>query len=802
MAGYIDEQEPIHQGDYCPLMPEQCTYLEELNPQQREAVTYCDGPQLVIAGAGSGKTRVLTYKILHLLNMGLKPYTILALTFTNKAAREMRERIEKKIGSEEASKLWMGTFHSIFARILRMNADKLGYTSNFTIYDSTDSKSLVKAIIKEMGLDEKIYKPNAIHSIISTAKNALITPAMYRSDRNIMNDDIRSKRPSTHEIYSAYCNRCKIANAMDFDDLLVNTNFLFRNFPDLAQKYSEHFRYILVDEYQDTNFAQHNIILQLTNREQRVCVVGDDAQSIYSFRGANIANILSLSRTFPSLKTFKLERNYRSTKCIVAAANSLIEKNKNQIPKAVFSENEIGQPIELTKCYSEFEEGALVAGRILRLHREEREPYSEIAILYRTNAQSRVLEESLRKYNIPYVIYGGLSFYQRKEIKDMIAYLRLVINPDDDEALRRVINFPARGIGDTTVARIGIAAESRGISMWNVICNAEEYSDILKRSVTKISDFRQLIVSLMQMNDNGSDAAEIATEVLRRTGILASMSLDSTPEGISKKENIEELVNALHQFVDTRRESGESAELSDFLSEVALITDQDKDNRDSECVTLMTVHSAKGLEFDDIIVTGVEDDLFPSAMSKGSQREIEEERRLLYVAMTRARKFCMLTYSRSRMRNGMTQNVRISPFVSDIDQRFVYVSDGSGRYRKTLNSSLFSSQSTTSREPQASASTPTARYSTQTATTSSPNTTLRTPAESPAITFNTVDSDEYAKHSIAELAVGMKIIHSRFGIGEIISLNGQEGQDKIVVAFNNFGQKTLMLQFALFKICK
>ncbi len=743
-------------------------YLEKLNQQQKEAVTYCDGPQLVIAGAGSGKTRVLTYKIIHLLEKGYQPNSILALTFTNKAAREMRSRIEQLIGSKKANSLWMGTFHSIFARILRMNADRIGYTSNYTIYDTSDSKSLLKTIIKEMNLDEKVYKVATIQSIISSAKNALITPQQYYMNRDLMDSDVRSRRPKMQAIYAAYCSRCKIANAMDFDDLLLYTNILLRDNPEIARQYKDHFRYILVDEYQDTNFAQHNIILQLSSSNNRICVVGDDAQSIYSFRGANISNILTLNKAFPQLKIFKLEQNYRSTKYIVAAANSLIEKNQHQIKKDVFSENETGDPIELTKCYSEYDEGAIVAGRISRIHREKNTPYNEIAILYRTNAQSRILEESLRKYNIPYVIYGGLSFYQRKEVKDAVSYMRLVANPNDDEALKRIINYPARGIGDTTVKKLVSAADINKTSIWNTILDIDNIdANISSAAKNKIKDFKNLIQGFLKLNETGADAAEITSEIIRTTKMLSVLMSETTPESISKQENLQELISAVRQYVDLRLEEGSDASLHSFISEISLLTDQDKETGEKDCVTLMTVHSAKGLEFDDVFVTGVEDDLFPSSMSKSSLREIEEERRLLYVAITRARYFCMLTYAQSRMKNGMTQFSRISPFIRDIDANYICSSDGTGRnkvakiYRKSS---------------------------------------VQQPIQQNI--SNAIDqSNEFSKHNINELEIGMNIIHSRFGKGVITGLDSVSEQHRITVNFTNSGQKTLMLQYAQFKIC-
>ncbi|MDE7473950.1 MAG: UvrD-helicase domain-containing protein, partial [Muribaculaceae bacterium] len=615
----------------------QADYLEMLNGQQRAAVEYCDGPQLVIAGAGSGKTRVLTYKIVHLLCNGYEPSRILALTFTNKAAREMKERIEKLVGAHTASRLWMGTFHSIFLRILRQHSDRIGFKRDFTIYDSADSKSLIKLIIKDMQLDDKIYKPSVVQSAISMAKNALMSPDAYAMDKDLMEADKRARRPLLYAIYKAYRQRCFTAGAMDFDDLLYYTNLLLRDNPDIKQHYRERFKYILVDEYQDTNFAQHVIVSELCNAENKVCVVGDDAQSIYSFRGANIRNILNLKRGFPTLQIFKLEQNYRSTQNIINAANSLIAKNKQQIPKNVFSQNDTGSLIEVIRCFSDFEESAIVAGRISQIKMESHDGYNEFAVLYRTNAQSRLLEEALRKRNIPYRIYGGLSFYQRKEIKDAIAYFRLTINPDDDEALRRIINYPARGIGDTTVNKLMRAAIDNRVSMWRVMNDPDTY-DLSVNSGTKrkLQGFVEMMQRFIEANDAGLDAQDLSKKIIQETQLLSSLYHDNTPESISKQQNLQELMNGTSQFVADRREQDEEAgtALVDFLAEVSLATDQDETEADEERVTLMTVHASKGLEFGNVIVVGVEDELFPSGMSKSSLSEIEEERRLLYVAIT------------------------------------------------------------------------------------------------------------------------------------------------------------------------
>ena len=649
-------------------------YLANLNPQQRQAVEYLDGTQLVIAGAGSGKTRVLTYKIVHLLTHGFEPYRIMALTFTNKAAREMRERIEKLVGPEVASRLWMGTFHSIFARILRRHADRLGFKPSFTIYDASDSKSLIKTIIKEMQLDDKIYKASTIQNSISMAKNALISPERYAIDKDLTEADRRAKRPATCEIYRVYRSRCKVAGAMDFDDLLYYTNVLLRDNPDIRHHYQEFFSYILVDEYQDTNFAQHCIVSELCRDSKNLTMVGDDAQSIYSFRGASIKNILNLQKAYQDLKIFKLEQNYRSTRNIVDAANSLIAKNRDQIRKQVFSTNDVGSKIEVINSSTDYEEAYLVANRIARLRRDTHDSLDEFAILYRTNAQSRRLEEALRKRNISYRIYGGLSFYQRKEVKDAIAYFRLAINPDDDEALRRIINYPARGIGDTTVGKLSRCAIEGHVSIWAVICNPERYSlPVNGGTIKKLAEFRSLIQSFIDANAAGADAYTLATAIIGRTRLLTSLVTDNTPESISKQENLQEILSNVHEFVEEKNEQGEQDHnrMTDFLAEVSLATDQDDKDTSEQRVTLMTVHAAKGLEFNNVIIVGVEENLFPSSMSCDSLSAIEEERRLLYVAVTRARNFCMISYASSRFRNGRTEVCQPSRFMRDFDPRFL-----------------------------------------------------------------------------------------------------------------------------------
>ena len=628
-------------------------YLDELNEGQLAAVLYNEGPSLVIAGAGSGKTRVLTYKIAYLLEQGYEPWNILALTFTNKAAREMKERIVRRVG-ERARYLWMGTFHSIFSRILRKEAQFIGFSANFTIYDSADSKSLLKSIIKEMQLDDKVYKPGMIQSRISNAKNHLIFPDAYAADGDIYRHDRDAKVPATRDIYRRYWERCRQSDAMEFDDLLIYTYQLFRDFPEIREKYASQFHYVLVDEYQDTNFAQHSIVLQLTQERQRVCVVGDDAQSIYSFRGANIDNILKFTQLYKGAKLFKLEQNYRSTQTIVCAANSLIEKNSEQIHKAVFSKKEQGEPIDVFNAYSDVEEGDIVANKISQLHRQDGYEFSDFAVLYRTNAQSRIFEEALRKRSIPYKIYGGLSFYQRKEVKDVIAYFRLAVNPNDEEAFKRVLNYPARGIGDTTLNKIIDAANTHVVSLWKVLSDPLTYGlSINKGTHAKLQGFRELI-ELFRQEASEKDAYEVGSMVVRQSGIMNEIYQDRTPENLSRQENIEELVNGMHDFCASRREEGnEQVMLADYLSEVSLLTDQDTDKEgDTQKVTLMTIHSAKGLEFKNVFVVGLEENLFPSQLSMNSYRELEEERRLFYVAITRAEEHCFLSFAKSRFKYG------------------------------------------------------------------------------------------------------------------------------------------------------
>ena len=763
-------------------------YLDDLNSQQREAVEYSDGPSLVIAGAGSGKTRVLTYKIVDLLAHGMEPYRILALTFTNKAAREMKERITKVVGEKTAARLKMGTFHSVFLNILRQHSDKIGYKSGFTIYDSADSKSLVKMIIKDFGLDEKIYKPSTILSAISNAKNELITSEQYMRDTKKMDSDKHMRRPMTGRIFETYCERCRLSNAMDFDDILVFTNQLLRDNPDIKRHYQEFFRYILVDEYQDTNLAQHIIISQLAGEKNRVFVVGDDAQSIYSFRGANIQNILAFEKRYPDYRIFKLERNYRSTQNIIDAAGSLIDKNSNQVKKNVYSENEKGERIPVISAHSEYEESFLVANMINQSKLTWHDSYEDYAILYRTNAQSRILEESLRKRNISYRIYGGLSFYQRKEVKDAIAYFRLSINPNDDEALRRVINYPARGIGETTMKKLSSAANEKGKSIWQII-NEENLKDIGLNSGTigKINTFKKLIQEFIDDNTRGANAYESGQLIYNRTGMLLLFAYDTTPENISRHENLMELLNGLKDFVTTVEETGEGTkDMQSFLSEVMLATDQDEEEDDKQPkVTLMTVHAAKGLEFKHVYIVGVEDDLFPAAMSQNSLPEVEEERRLLYVAMTRAKQTCVMTYANSRFKNGQTVLSNPSRFILDINPKYLDIKDSSKLSdfeSKTINPLNNYPKNTYSRK----------------------NIIFDQRVHASNGNLKKITSGGLSKikpqHTPEEIAKGDIIKHDKFGIGEILEINSISGEASITVEFKEMGIKRLLLRFAKFEI--
>ena len=784
-------------------------YLDELNESQRAAVLYNDGPSLVIAGAGSGKTRVLTYKIAYLLDNGYEPWSILALTFTNKAAREMKERIARAVGTEKAKYLWMGTFHSVFARILRTEADALGYSSNFTIYDSSDSKSLIKSLLKELNLDEKVYKPGLIQSRISNAKNHLVSAQAYAASGEFFRSDSEAKIPAMRDIYIRYCERCKQSDAMDFDDLLVNTYLLFKNNPDICDKYAERFRYVLVDEYQDTNFAQHSIVLQLTSKYQRVCVVGDDAQSIYSFRGANIDNILKFTRLYNDARLFKLEQNYRSTQLIVKAANSLIEKNREQIRKEVFSENSVGEPITVTSAYSDVEEGEIVANKITSMHVKNGQPYSDFAILYRTNAQSRIFEEALRKRAVAYRIYGGLSFYQRKEIKDVIAYFRLAVNPHDGEALKRVINYPARGIGDTTLNKIIATAAQEGVSLWTVISSPLDYGlNINKGTHAKLQGFRNIIAGFVSRVET-TNAYDLGKEIVGASGIMADIIQDTSPEGLSRRENIDELVNGMYDFCDIRRQEGNDRMfLTDYLSEVSLLTDQDGEKDDSvPKVTLMTIHSAKGLEFRNVFIVGMEENLFPGPMSSDSPRALEEERRLFYVAITRAEENCFISYAKNRYKYGKPEFCNPSRFLKDInpaflkmpaDSGFAAVRSNEGYAKRNYERNYERTDSYRSNGPSMFDGGEIPQEPVRFVKPVPPRNLKRiVPASSASSISQGVSSGKADTHGVE---VGRLIEHERFGRGEVVRLEGSGDNCKATVRFENAGDKQLLLKFARFKI--
>lgn len=767
--------------------------LNDLNDAQRAAVEYIDGPSLVIAGAGSGKTRVLTYKIAYLLSQGMKPWSIMALTFTNKAAREMKERIGKLVGDDLAQHLYMGTFHSIFSRILRAEAEHIGFNNNFTIYDESDSRSLLKAIIKEMGLDDKTYKPAAVHARISMAKNNLVTAEAYDSDPAILEQNKRARMPAIGKIYVAYVQRCRQANAMDFDDLLMLTFQLFRDHEEIRQKYAGRFDYILVDEYQDTNHVQMSIVMQLCKEKLRVCAVGDDSQSIYSFRGANIDNILNYQKQLPGTQLFKLEQNYRSTQTIVEAANSLIHHNRNQIQKEVFSKNDKGEKIQYKPAYSDKEEALIVAKNIQRIKRQDDCGYDQFAILYRTNAQSRSFEEEFRKQGIPYRIYGGLSFYQRKEIKDIIAYFRLVANPDDEEAFKRIINYPARGIGATTVMKIADCAHQNQVSFWEVIGNIEHYGlNVNKGTQTKLENFRLLISSFIDRSHT-LDVYELGDAIIRESRISEDIMSGKNADDLARQENLEEFLSGMQTFVAGRQEEGrmDEAYLTDYLQDVALLTDADSEGeKDEPRVSLMTIHAAKGLEFATVFVVGLEENIFPSPLAAVSVRELEEERRLLYVAITRAEKHCILTNAKNRFRYGKMEFDNPSRFIDEIDASLIeggeeapessfgggrssyggYGSEGgyggrmpwdrdrSGYRRDYQNSKPVASQ------------------------------------------FMADPKPAFASSAAGSLSEGCRIEHQRFGIGTVLKIEGSGENTKATVEFQNAGTKQLLLKFAKFTI--
>ena len=777
-------------------------YQKELNPSQCDAVLYTDGDSMVIAGAGSGKTRVLTYKIAHLLEEGVEPWSILALTFTNKAAGEMKQRIAARVGENRARYLWMGTFHSIFSRILRSEADKIGYTSNFTIYDQQDSQNLIKSIVKDMQLDDKTYKASVVQNRISNAKNRLITASGYVQNADIYKHDQFKRIPMVGKIYERYEQRCRQSDAMDFDDLLLNTFILFRDHPDVLERYGTSFKYILVDEYQDTNYAQHCIVWQLTRNGARVCVVGDDAQSIYSFRGANLDNMLKFSKLYPDSKLFKLEQNYRSTQTIVEAAGSLICKNHAQIPKKVFSENEQGDKIKVLCAHSDLEESEMVANRMLDLHTFKDVPWSQIAILYRTNAQSRPLEEALRKRGLPYKIYGGLSFYQRKEIKDVIAYFRMSVNPNDEEAFKRIINYPARGIGQTTVGKILSVAMENGVSLWSVISNPADYRlDVNSGTAAKLSAFKTLLESFIA-DAAAVDAQQLAERIVNETGIMHELQADTTVEGMGRKENVEELLANIAQFcLDRKEEGNERCFMTDYLSEVSLMTDQDNEtDEDVEKVTLMTVHAAKGLEFDAVFIVGLEENLFPSDMSGDSEREIEEERRLMYVAMTRARKYLTLLFATTRFKYGSVDFCTPSRFLKDIDSRYLNMPSEGIKSSWNSRPSMFADEDSRpvfQRREYSSAPILQAKKKMET----------EQPVRKPwqhgkfqKVTESMLENTAPAQSS--GLKEGNVIEHERFGIGSVLSVEGVGENAKARIKFLNVGEKTLLLKFARYKLLK
>jgi len=831
--------------------------LKDLNEAQRAAVEYIDGPSLVIAGAGSGKTRVLTYKIAYLLSQGMKPWSIMALTFTNKAAREMKERIGKLVGNDLAQHLYMGTFHSIFSRILRAEAEHIGFNNNFTIYDESDSRSLIKAIVKEMGLDDKKYKPAAVHAKISMAKNNLMSAAAYESDAAIFEQNKRAQMPEVGKIFVAYVQRCKQANAMDFDDLLTLTYQLFREHEDIRHKYAARFDYVLVDEYQDTNHVQMSIVMQLCQEKQRVCAVGDDSQSIYSFRGANIDNILNFQRQFQGTRLFKLEQNYRSTQTIVEAANSLIKHNRNQIPKDVFSENAKGEKIQYKPAYSDKEEAAIVAKDVKRIRREDGCQYSDFAILYRTNAQSRSFEEEFRKQGIPYRIYGGLSFYQRKEIKDIIAYFRLVANPDDEEAIKRIINYPARGIGATTVLKIADCAHQNQVSFWEVIGAPERYGlAVNKGTMNKLETFRLLISSFIERAQT-TDVYELGDAIIKESGISQDIMSGKDADDLARQENLEEFLSGMSAFVEERREEGRFDELflQDYLQDVALLTDADSDgDKDEPRVSLMTVHAAKGLEFPTVFVVGLEENIFPSPLSAASLRELEEERRLLYVAITRAEKHCILTNAKNRWRYGKMEFDNPSRFIDEIDGKLIDSLDEAGgslfgsmsdqpewaraqrprrpwedaeqpRYSSRYqNSKPVASQFVADPKPSLFDDEPETSHTSRRSSVSGRSSLsegnfksvralnaakryMETHSSHPASrstgsAASSVSSSaaSSAGSSSCGLQEGMKIEHQRFGRGTVLKIEGTGENTKATVEFVHSGTKQLLLKYAKFTV--
>ena len=824
--------------------------LNDLNEAQRAAVEYIDGPSLVIAGAGSGKTRVLTYKIAYLLNQGMKPWSIMALTFTNKAAREMKERIGRLVGDDLAQHLYMGTFHSIFSRILRAEAEHIGFNNNFTIYDEADSRSLIKAIVKEMGLDDKSYKPAAVHAKISMAKNNLVSAESYASDAAIYEQNKRAQMPEVGKIFLAYVQRCKQANAMDFDDLLVLTHQLFREHEEIRQKYAARFDYILVDEYQDTNHVQMSIVMQLCKEKLRVCAVGDDSQSIYSFRGANIDNILNYQKQLKGTRLFKLEQNYRSTQTIVKAANSLIKNNRNQIKKDVYSENAVGEKLQYKPAYSDKEEAVIVAKDIKRIKRQDNCEYHDFAILYRTNAQSRSFEEEFRRQGIPYRIYGGLSFYQRKEIKDIIAYFRLVANPDDEEAIKRIINYPARGIGATTVMKIADCAHQNQVSFWEVIGEPAHYGlNVNKGTLTKLDNFRLLISSFIERSHT-TDVYELGDAIIKESGISQDIMSGRDADDLARQENLEEFLSGMSAFVEERREEGRMNEafLTDYLQDVALLTDADSEGaKDEPRVSLMTVHAAKGLEFATVFIVGLEENIFPSPLAAMSVRELEEERRLLYVAITRAEKHCILTNAKNRFRYGKMEFDNPSRFIDEIDDSLIEAQDemgcsyfgGGSSYDRSASYGERSSygggygkrmpwdqkrrisdrdedvpewKRVTSQfrpDPKPASDTSSSLSSSRESLSSGNFKSVRAldaarrilgNNRSSSVSSTSSVSSSSAGSSFGALKEGCKIEHQRFGVGIVRKIEGQGENAKATVEFQNSGVKQLLLKYAKYTI--
>ena len=750
-------------------------YLQKLNPEQRNAVTHSTGPLMVIAGAGSGKTRVLTYRIVHLLKSGVYPHNILSLTFTNKASKEMRNRIELMVGESDARSLWMGTFHSVFSKILRFEAEKLNYPSNFTIYDTDDSKSLVRSIIKELNLDKDIYKVGMIRNRISSLKNNFITPAGYNSKSELNQQDKIAKRTEFGRIYQMYVQRCEKASAMDFDDLLLKTYQLLENHPDVLLKYQEKFKYLLIDEYQDTNHVQYLIIKKLAALNENICIVGDDAQSIYAFRGANIQNILNFKVDYPNYKTYKLEQNYRSTSTIVEAANSIIKQNEKQIEKNVWTSNTKGDKIIVVKTGSDNDEGRLVANTISDVQMRNQAHHKDFAILYRTNAQSRSLEESLRKRNIPYKIYGGLSFYQRKEIKDLLAYYRLAINPNDEEAFKRIINYPTRGIGTTTIQRLNVFANEHNKTIWEIINHLEEAEiNINKGTQKKLKEFALMINNFI-INSKQKDAHTIAEEIAKQTGLFNNLYTDKSPEGVSRFENIQELLNGIKDFSETAEQGVNK--LPDFMADVALLTDQDKETDDDfNKVTLMTVHAAKGLEFPYVFVVGLEENLFPSMMSGESQENLEEERRLFYVAITRAKERLFLSFASTRFKWGQLTDCQPSRFISELDDKFLEKHELTPKKKEYASHKIYAKT----------------KYKKKT----------YSPATKKFVTPKNLTNINRAKNisinesDLSKIKTGMQVKHGRFGEGKVIAISGDGSNKKATVFFTGIGQKELLLKFA------